>query len=186
MNDGACDTRGRFWAGTMRLDGQGAEASLHRLDPSGEVTRVLDGVGISNGIAWSSDDTLMYYVDTPTHGVDVFDYDVEAGSVANRRRLIEIDPSDGDPDGLVCDGEGCLWLALWNGSAVRRYAPSGELIGTVELPVKRVTKCAFGGADLDDLYITTAGGGDPREPLAGALFHAATGVRGRAPNLFDA
>jgi sugar lactone lactonase YvrE len=184
MNDGACDSRGRFWAGTMRLDASGAEAALHRLDPTGEVTSMLDGVGISNGIAWSPEDTLMYYVDTPTHAVDVFDFDADGGTIANRRRLIEVDPADGDPDGLVCDSEGCLWLALWKGSSVRRYSPSGDLIGVVELPVSRVTKCAFGGPALDDLYITTAGSRDTREPHAGALFHAATGVRGCLPNLF--
>ena len=184
MNDGACDSRGRFWAGTMRLDASGTEAALHRLGPTGEVTSMLDGVGISNGIAWSPDDTLMYYVDTPTHGVDVFDFDADEGTIANRRRLIEVDPAHGDPDGLVCDSEGCLWLALWTGSSVRRYSPTGDLIGIVELPVSRVTKCAFGGPALDDLYITTAGSRDTREPHAGALFHAATGVRGCVPNLF--
>jgi len=184
MNDGACDSRGRFWAGTMRKDAAGADGALYRLDPTGEVTRMLEAVGISNGIAWSPDDTLMYYVDTPTHAVDVFDFDPEDGSIANRRRLVDVDPADGDPDGLVCDSDGCLWLALWNGHAVRRYAPDGKLIGIVDVPTARVTKCAFGGPDLDDLFITTAGGGDAAEPHAGALFHVRTGFVGCAPNLF--
>ena len=184
MNDGACDTRGRFWAGTMRVDATGADGSLYRLDPTGQVTRMLDGVGISNGIAWSPDDALMYYVDTLTHGMDVFDFDPEEGAIANQRRLVDVDPEDGDPDGLVCDAEGCLWVALWNGSAVRRYAPTGELIGIVDLPAARVTKCAFGGPALDDLYITTARPDDSPEPHAGALFLARPGVTGLAPNLF--
>src|SRR5262249_3644273 len=140
--------------------------------------------GISNGIAWSPDDTLMYYVDTPTHGVDVFDFDPEQGSIANRRRLIDVDPEDGDPDGLVCDSEGCLWLALWNGSAGRGYSAGGEPIGIVDVPASRVTKCAFGGPALEDLFITSARLEGSTEPHAGALFHVRTGVTGCAPNLF--
>lgn len=180
MNDGACDSRGRFWAGTMCSEGRPQRGSLYRLDPGGEVTPMLDGVSISNGIGWSPDDATMYHVDSPTGGVDAFDFDPESGALANRRRLIGIEPGAGEPDGLVVDGDGCIWVALWDGWAVRRYAPDGALMGVVELPVARVTKCAFGGAALDELYVTTASPdeADPEQPYAGGLFRALPGVVG--------
>jgi sugar lactone lactonase YvrE len=122
----------------------------------------------------------MYYVDTPTGRVDAFDFEPESGTIANRRMLIEVDPADGHPDGLVVDAEGCLWLALWEGWAVRRYRPDGTLAGVVDVPVARVTKCAFGGAGLDDLYVTTARPSAPAadQPHAGGLFLARPGVSG--------
>lgn len=186
MNDGACDSRGRFWAGTMSTTEEPSAGSLYRLDPSGEVTTVLDGVTISNGIAWSPDDQLMYYVDTPTMGVDVFDYDATTGTVTNRRRLVTIEEGAGFPDGLVVDTDGCLWLGLWEGWSVRRYSPTGEMLGRLDVPVARVTKAAFGGPDLADLYVATAASedSDPSEPLAGGLFQARPGAKGLPSNQF--
>lgn len=180
MNDGACDSRGRFWAGTMHLDSTPGAGSLYRLDRDGEVETVLTGVTISNGIAWSPDDTGMYYVDTPTLGIDGFDFDAATGAIRGRRRLVTIEEDAGSPDGLVVDAEGCLWVALWEGWAVRRYAPDGELLGVIELPVARVTKPAFGGPGLADLYITTAAADapDPAQPHAGGLFRAHVGTHG--------
>lgn len=180
MNDSACDSRGRFWAGTMHVDLEPGHGSLYRLDPDLTVTQMLTRVSISNGIAWSLDDTTMYYVDTPTGGIDAFDFDLEAGTIRERRRIVTIDPADGLPDGLVVDAAGCLWLGLWDGWAVRRYTPDGELLGVVDVPVARVTKCAFGGPELDDLYVTTAAPDEPdaRQPNAGGVFCARTGVRG--------
>jgi sugar lactone lactonase YvrE len=180
MNDGACDTRGRFWAGTMHASLEPGHGSLYRLDPDGTVTRMVGDVSISNGVAWSPDDSVMYYVDTRTGGVDAFDFDAERGQIAGRRRLLEIDPADGEPDGLVVDAEGCLWIGMWNGWAVRRYAPDGALVGLVDVPCARVTKCAFGGPGLDELYITTANPGEPSpdEPHAGGLFRVSPGISG--------
>jgi sugar lactone lactonase YvrE len=180
MNDGACDGRGRFWAGTMHLDCTPGAGSLYRLDPDGEGETILTGVTISNGIGWSPDDTVMYYVDTPTLGVDAFDFDAGTGAIRGRRRVVTIEAEAGSPDGLVVDAEGCLWVALWEGWAVRRYAPDGELLGVIELPVCRVTKPAFGGPGLADLYITTAATDvpDPVQPHAGGLFRARVGARG--------
>ena len=180
MNDGACDTRGRFWAGTMHVAFEPARGSLYRLDPSGAVRGMLEGVSISNGIAWSPDNRVMYYVDTPSGGVDVFDFDLAGGTIDNRRRVLDVDPADGKPDGLVVDAEGFLWLALWEGWSVRRYGADGTLAAVVDVPCARVTKCAFGGAGLDELYITTA---SPDEPAvdqlhAGGLFRARPGVIG--------
>jgi sugar lactone lactonase YvrE len=186
MNDGACDSRGRFWAGTMNFDCVTPSGSLYRLDADGSVTRMLTDVMVSNGIAWSPDDRILYYVDTPTGGVDAFDFEAETGSIDARRRLITVEPADGEPDGLVVDAEGCLWVALWNGWAVRRYAPDGTHLGTVDIPVARVTKPAFGGEDLTDLYVTTAAPDDPdgEQPHAGGIFRLRPGVAGLAPNPF--
>lgn len=179
MNDGACDSAGRFWAGTMQLDEERGAGSLYRLDPDGVVHTMLTGVTISNGIAWSPDDTVMYYVDTPTQLVEAFDYDADSGAIANRRTIAEIDR--GSPDGLVVDAEGCIWVALWGGWAVRRYAPGGTLLDVVEVPTANVTKPAFGGPGLDELYITTAAGDGEN---AGGVFLARPGVRGLAARPF--
>ncbi len=180
FNDGSADPRGRFLAGTMAYDETKGVAALYRLEPDGSVGTVLSDVSMSNGIVWSADGRSMYYVDSPTQRVDVFDYDGDAGTVGNRRTVVAIEPADGTPDGLAIDSDGCLWLCLHGGGAIRRYAPSGEHLGTVRLPVPTVTACAFGGAALDILYITTARQGVDvaTYPLAGSVFVARPGVAG--------
>ena len=110
----------------------------------------------SNGVGWSPDATLMYYVDTPTRRIDVLDFDNATGTVANRRPLAHVGNTDGWPDGLCVDADGCVWVALWGGHAVRRYTPSGELDREIELPVDNPTACCFGGQDFTDLYVTSA------------------------------
>jgi sugar lactone lactonase YvrE len=189
MNDGYCDARGRFWAGTMAMDERSRGGGLYRLDPSGQVTRMLDGVGISNGINWSLDGRTMYYVDTPTRRVDAFDFEPESGAIANRRALIELGSGEGFPDGLVVDAEGCLWIALWGGWRLQRHHPDGRLDRIVRLPAARVTKPAFAGPDLEDLYVTTAWRGATEaeraeQPHAGSLFHCRPGVSGRPPSRY--
>ncbi len=183
FNDGKADPWGRFWAGTMveETDGGGA---FYRLDPDGSLHTVLTGVSVSNGLGWSPDGRTMYYVDTRTGGVDAFDHDPETGELTDRRRLVDVER--GWPDGLTVDVEGHLWVALWDGWAVRRYTPEGRLADTVELPAQRITSCAFGGADLSTLYLTSARTGLPedtlaRQPHAGSLFALDAGVSGQAP-----
>lgn len=183
MNDGKCDPLGRFWAGTMADAETPGAGSLYRLDTDGAVSRVLNGVTISNGLGWSPDGTVMYYTDTATGGVDRFRFDAAAGALTDRRRVITIDPADGSPDGMTVDDDGCLWVALWGGGAVRRYAPDGGLDAVVPLPASQVTSCAFGGQDGGDLYITTAAHGlSPEqramEPQAGGVFRCRPGVTG--------
>ncbi|MDP8977412.1 MAG: SMP-30/gluconolactonase/LRE family protein [Actinomycetota bacterium] len=184
MNDGKCDPAGRFWAGTMALDERPGAGALYRLDPDLRVERVLDGVTISNGLGWSPDGATMYYIDSPTGGVDAFDYDPDTGAVAGRRRLTDVAGPQGIPDGLTVDAEGCLWVAVFGGGRVQRHAPDGALLDTVTLPVTQVTSCAFGGPDLDELYITSARQGLSEEalrdqPHAGGLFrHRPEGVVG--------
>ena len=120
MNDGKCDRHGRFWAGTMAYD-ESAPAGLgklYRLDPDLSVRTMLDGVSISNGIDWSPDDRLMYFVDSRTERVDVFDFDLDDGAISNRRTLIEVGAANGLPDGMTVDANGDLWVAQWGGSRV--------------------------------------------------------------------
>lgn len=189
MNDGYVDARGRFWAGTMSMDGVRNAGLLYSLAPEGLVTKHLSGVTTSNGIDWSADNALMYYIDTGEPRIDVFDFDLERGAISNRRRFVEIDPADGKPDGLIVDAEDHVWVALWRGGQVRRYSPSGRLVLTIALPTPLTTKPAFGGRDLTDMFVTSAFIQlNEREragsPAAGALFQIAPGVSGRAANLF--
>jgi sugar lactone lactonase YvrE len=178
MNDGACDSRGRFWAGTMSLQGDTRSAGLYRLDPDLRVTRVLPGISVSNGIGWSPDGTLLYHVDSPRRRVDVYDFEAGAGRVRGRRSVIPVPAELGLPDGLTVDAEGGIWIALWGGGAVQRHSPDGALSERVELPVTNVTSCCFGDPDLGTLYVTTAARGAAHEPLAGAVFACRPGVRG--------
>jgi len=145
FNDGKCDPAGRFLAGTMAYDLTPQAGCLYRLDPDRSVTRLLPGVTISNGLAWTGDGTTLHYVDSPTQGIDAFDYDPGTGRLANRRRLVEIPPDAGLPDGMTIDEDGCLWLALYGGSAVHKYTPAGKLDVTVSFPATNITCPVFGG-----------------------------------------
>jgi sugar lactone lactonase YvrE len=184
MNDGACDARGRLWAGTMSLRGDTRAAALYRLDPDLSVVRVLPGLSVSNGIGWSPEGDTLYHVDTPRRRVDVYDYDEAAGLIAGRRAVIPVAPELGLPDGLTVDTDGGVWVALWGGGAVQRHAPDGALDARIELPARNVTSCAFGDPDLGTLYVTTAARRAAEEPLAGAVFACRPGVRGLAATPF--
>lgn len=181
MNDGALDPAGRFVAGSITAD-RTPTGSLYVRDLDGEVRELFGGVTVSNGLAWNAAGDRLYYVDSPLQCIDVMDYDVEAGTVSGRRTWATIPDSVGIPDGLTIDEEGCLWLALWGGGRVLRFSPDGRVIGEVRLPVSRVTSCAFGGAGLDGLFITTAAVGsspdDPPRSHDGALFVIELGVSG--------
>lgn len=187
-NDGGVDPVGRFWFGTIAWDLRPDVAALYRMDdPDRPVVRVLDGVSISNGLGWSPQGTTMYYIDSPTQRIDRFDYDVDTGSASNRRPLAEVPAGMGVPDGLAVDAEGGVWVALFDGSAVVRYEPDGTLDHLLVVPTPRVTSCAFVGAELDRLVITTAAVElDPPTPPAGATFLADVGVRGLAVPLVPA
>ena len=188
FNDGKCDPAGRFWAGTMPLGKDEGKplGSLYRLDADHSVHKMFDGVGCSNGIVWTADRSTMYYVDTFTSRIDAFDYDPTTGDITNRRTAIRTSRAQGYPDGMTIDAEGNLWVAFWSGHCVRCLDPgSGTVLHTIEVPALQVTSCAFGGPDLEDLFITTARTGlDPdalgRQPQAGGLFCARPGARGVA------
>lgn len=173
-NDAKCDPQGRLWVGTMSEGEDAASGALYRVE-RGATTRILDGVTVSNGLGWSPDARLMYYVDSPTRRIDVLDFDASAGTVSNRRCVVDTRDVVGFPDGLAVDAEGCLWVAFWNGHAVHRFAPTGELIATVPVDAARPTSCAFVGDALDRLAVTTAAAPDGR---GGDVFVCAPGVAG--------
>ena len=185
FNDGAVDPLGNFWAGTMNeVDEKRAEGVLYRLDPDGTIREMGTGFTVSNGIGWSPDGETMYFTDTQRRSILAFDFDLETGLIDNRRVFVEVPPDRGFPDGLTVDGEGFVWSAGWGGWCLTRYAPTGEVERQVRLPVSNVTSCAFGGADLDELYITSArvtlSDDDlAAQPLAGDLFRLKTGVQGQ-------
>jgi sugar lactone lactonase YvrE len=169
-NEAVVAPDGALWAGTMRYDEKPGGGTLSRIAPDGTVTTVLDDVTVSNGTGFSPDGRLMYYVDTPTRRIDVFDVSADGQRVSGRRELAVVEEGAGGPDGLTVDADGCVWVALWGGSAVRRYTPSGALDRVVTLPVPLTTACAFGGPGLRDLYVTTARVGQERpHPLAGSV-----------------
>ena len=155
MNEGACDPDGRFYCGSMAYDRAPGAGSVHRLDPDGSVEVVVEGTTISNGLDWNPEGSLAYFNDPETLRVDVFDYDRDRG-LTDRRAFVEIPPGVGRPDGLTVDSEGGVWVALNHGGAVHRYRSDGELDVVVEVPVRQVTACTFGGLDLDQLGSDTA------------------------------
>jgi sugar lactone lactonase YvrE len=181
-NDGKCDAAGRFFAGTAAQDGRWGTGALYRLDPDHSVNLVLPGVTCANGIGWSLDSRTMYYVDTPTYRIDAFDFDPGSGTVSKRRIFAGVE-GGGRPDGLCVDSEGCIWVAIWLGWEVRRYAPDGRLLQRVKVPAAKPSSCAFGGPNLDVLCITSASDGLMKaqraaQPHAGAIFACSPGVQG--------
>ncbi len=190
FNDGKPDPWGNFCAGTMAWDETGIPpGSLYRLAPDGTVAELFGDVGLSNGLDWSDDRRLFYYADSNSGRVDLFDTDPDTGVLSGRRPFVTVPDTDGVPDGLTLDAEGCVWLAVWDSGELRRYTPDGRLDTVVRLPARQVTSAAFGGADLGTLYITTAHEGytdaDLREqPHAGDVFACVPGVTGRLPFLF--
>ena len=190
FNDCRCDPGGRIWAGTMSKVRAAGDAGLYRLRADGTLDRVIAGTTISNGIGWSPDRTRMYFVDSLTQRVDVLDYDLASGEVANRRPLVAIDPADGLPDGLAVDSEGAIWICLFGGGAIRRYLPNGALDLHVPLPVTNPTCPTFGGEDLRTVYVTSARhrlSEDQlrREPQAGAILALDSPVAGMPTNRFS-
>ncbi len=186
MNDGKCDSEGRFWAGTMAFSQQRGSATLYRLERDHSITTMLRDVTIPNGPAWSLDNRTIYFNPGATGGVDAYDFDPLTGALSNRRPFISIPSDVGAPDGLAVDDEDHVWVAVWGGWAVHRYTPDGQLERVVRLPVAHVSCPTFGGADLTDLYITTSPEGLSDEerrvqPHAGSLFRYRPGVAGPAP-----
>lgn len=183
FNDASVDPAGRVWVGSMHTGETDPAGELYRLDPGGVLTTVLKGVTVSNGIGWSPDGTRMYYVDSPTRRVDVFDYDPATGEAYQRRAFADLSGAAGVPDGLTVDADGCVWVVIHGGGALHRLAPDGTADAVVELPVAAPTSLAFGGPGLSDLYVTTASRGlseaeRAAQPLAGRLLRLRPGPVG--------
>ncbi len=177
FNEGACDPAGNFLCGTMAYEATPGAGSMYRLGADRGVAVVFTGVTISNGLCWTADFSRVFYNDTPTGRVDVFDSD-PTGALVDRRPFAVIDPDTGTPDGLTVDADGGVWVAIWNGGAVHHYSAEGVLDEVVEVPAVNVTACTFGGDDLDELFITTSRNDDQDSPHAGALFRHLPSVRG--------
>ena len=189
FNDGKCDRAGRLWGGTMRLDASAPAGSLYRIDARLQAMRMDEGFTVSNGLDWSPDGRNFYFADSATGQVHVYDFEPRSGTLANRRVLVTLRPEEGRPDGLAVDSHGTLWLAVWDGWSLRRYAPDGTLIETIRLPVPRPTSVCFGGPDLKTLFITTARVRLPAHllteaPLSGSLLAMRTDVEGLAATPF--
>ncbi|SEW44447.1 SMP-30/gluconolactonase/LRE family protein [Chitinophaga arvensicola] len=151
-NDGKCDAKGRLWFGTMHLNARPQEGALYCYD--GSLRKVLDGISISNGICWSADNKTMYYIDTLERNIRAYDFDLAAGTLGKSRIVTTVADF---PDGMCMDQEGMLWVAMWGGKSVHRYHPgSGELMGKIWVDAPHVSSCAFGGHDMNQLFITTA------------------------------
>ena len=189
FNDGKCDAHGRFWTGTQPSDGKGGATedrgacALYRLDKDHTAKRMVGGVSISNGIAWSRDNKVMYYIDSRVMGVAAFDFDLETGEIRNRRQVIEIPSDHGLPDGMTIDDEGMLYVCEWDGYQVGKWDPrSGKLVDSIKFPIAKVTSCCFGGPKLNELYITTAcmgvKPGDEAQREAGSVFRVPMDISG--------
>ncbi len=182
LNDGKCDSAGRFWAGTMDDEEKSPTGSLYRLDTEWAWHRADGSYVVTNGPAFSPDGQTIYYTDTVGRTVYAFDLGVD-GTLANKRPFVRCGDGDGYPDGMTTDADGFLRIAHWGGWRVTRFTLDGSVDRILELPVAQVTSCVFGGPDLDRLYITSASYGLDAEarqaqPLAGGLFEAQVGVRG--------
>ncbi|MBS4217951.1 SMP-30/gluconolactonase/LRE family protein [Bacillus sp. FJAT-49711] len=186
FNDGKCDPKGRFWAGTMPYDGEKGKGNFYCLDQNGQVKKVVDNITCSNGIAWNPDFTTMYYIDTPTMQVTAFDYDLETGEICNSRVAVQIPKGIGAPDGMTSDVEGNIWVAHWGGYRVTKWNPfTGEMLDSIPVPAPHVTSCVFGGENMDELFITTARTGIDEDilnkyPHTGGLFRVKTNIQGAA------
>ncbi|MGA7270179.1 MAG: SMP-30/gluconolactonase/LRE family protein [Acidimicrobiia bacterium] len=182
FNDGKCDPRGRFWAASMDDSEQERTGALYRYESDGSCTRVLDGLGIPNTLAWTPDARTFYFAETVDRIIYAFDMDPATGAIDNRRVLAVV-PEPAFPDGSAIDAEGCLWNAQWDGWRLNRYRPDGTLDREIEMPVQRPTSCAFGGPGLDVLFVTSARKGLTGEelsaqPMAGSLFSIEVDVPG--------
>ncbi|MFT3851331.1 MAG: SMP-30/gluconolactonase/LRE family protein [Ilumatobacteraceae bacterium] len=182
LNDGKCDSIGRIWAGTISQDLRPGQGSLYRIDSELRAERLLTGLSVSNGLGWSPCGRWFYLIDSPTFGVEVHDVD-DDGSLRNRRRLIDIDPAAGKPDGMTVDADGRLWIALWGSGTVQSFRPDGTPDIAVAVPTSNVTSCTFGGDALDTLYVTSArlrltDAQLHDQPHAGAVFAINAGVVG--------
>lgn len=180
-NDGKCDMLGRFWIGTMHFDGRKGNGALYCV--SGNVRKIIPGVGVSNGIGWSPDHRMMYHVDSAEGTLSAYDYDPDNAVLSGKQVLMALHGKI-TPDGLAVDREGMLWVALWNGFGVCRFDPYlKKVIGMITVPAPLTTSCAFGGDDGTELLITTARTGLTAEelkkyPLSGGLFLTRTGING--------
>lgn len=173
FNDGKCDPAGRFWAGTISMIKDTGSANLYCLDTDGSLSLKVSGVTNSNGICWNADATKMFYIDTPTRNIRAYDYDLESNTISNARVVVDTAAHDynSSPDGMTIDADGMLWVAFCHGACVVCFDPQTDKeLQRVDLPCIETTACAFGGENLDRLFVTTGIKADLDEPDAGKVF----------------
>jgi sugar lactone lactonase YvrE len=190
LNDGRCDRQGRFWFGSMDRSTPDSRGFLYRYDPDGSLHRLLDGIEVPNGLAFSPDGGTMYFCDSPTLRLQAFALDPVSGDIVHAATFVQCEPP-GVPDGAVTDSEGCLWVAHFGGARLTRYRPDGHVDRVIPLPVERPTACCFGGENLDTLFVTSSRqnldeAALRRFPLSGAVFAIRPGVRGLPEPIFGA
>ena len=156
FNDGRCDAAGRFFVGSMNENRDANSATLIRVDPHHVATEVLRDIMISNGLAWSPDGRTMYHADTPAHVVRAYDYDAATGTPSRPRVFAQWTGETDRPDGAAVDSDGNYWIAFYRGGKVVKLSPQGSILGEFATPAMCPTMCAFGGADLRTLYVTSA------------------------------
>ena len=183
MNDGACDPQGRFWGGTLADDHHEGGGALYRLERDGRVEQMLDGLTISNGVGWSPEGDTMYLVDSGPRVIHAFAFDGDHGTISGGRTLATVPEDIGAPDGMTVDAAGDLWVAIYGGGRVKRYAPDGSLREVHTVRARECTCCAFGGPGLNRLYVTTATEGWTHaqrraEPAAGLVYRLDTDATG--------
>lgn len=189
FNDAKCDPLGRLWAGTMSLDAARKSGALYRINPDLGWSRMDHPFTVANGLDWSPDGSVMYFADSAAGVIFAYPFAVETGQLGKKRVFARIGPDEGRPDGLAVDQDGCIWVALWDGWAVRRFSPDGRAIGDLRIPVPRPTSVAFGGEGHSTLFITSARIRLPAKiladaPFSGGLFAADVGVAGRPAGQF--
>ena len=184
-NDGKVDPKGRLWIGWL-TDSRLIPGAVFRLDPNGSTHIMIDDVVASNGMGWSPNGKIFYHTDSHIGVIWAYDFDLNSGTLGNRSRFLELDVKRETPDGLQVDSEGHVWTAIYRGGRLIHLSPDGSIVGEINFPARLTTSCAFGGRDLDTLYVTTAirqqsGEELANQPLAGGLFSLQPGVRGQ-PN----
>ena len=181
FNDGKCDPTGRFWVGSMDRKEKNKLGSLYSWNSIEGLVNREQGVTVSNGMGWSPDHYLFYYIDSPTREVSVYDFDLPTGSIKNKRTFISFSEEDGFPDGMTIDADGRLWVAFWGGSKIMCIdAQSKRVEEVIQFPVSKITSCAFGGEQMDQLFVTSAKVqvSEVDEPMAGKTFVIELGITG--------
>ena len=190
-NDGKCDEKGRLWVGTMDINTAKGKGGLYVVNGNGESQQVLQNVSVSNGVCWSLDGDKMYYQDSPLKTISAFDFDVNKGTISEREEVVKVPKNMGDPDGNTIDATGMVWMAHWGGACTSKWNPhTGQMLQKVDIPALNVTSVAFGGENLEDLYVTTAALYMPEDkeslyPDAGKLFVCKPGCKGIKANYFS-
>lgn len=192
MNDGKCDPRGRFIAGTMDNQQRRGAAALYQLEVDGTVRQLLSDVTLSNGLDWNLTGDRFYHTDTTLERINVYDYDLDTGQLGEGQVFADLKDAPGRPDGLTVDAEGGLWVAVARAGRVHHYDRRGRLTEVIEFPTPMVTSCAFGGSNLDRLYVTSSRAllAEPQrahDPLAGSVFVVEDlRVQGQPPHRYGA